>query len=60
MVGKKIVAVGIKGGFPCFELDDGTVIEVSSDEEGNDGGFLFGLPRPKIECPVDLTKEEEK
>lgn len=36
--------------FPQFRvtLVDGTqiLLEVSSDEEGNGGGFLFGLPRP--------------
>ena len=36
--------------FPQFRvtLADGTkiLLEVSSDEEGNGGGFLFGLPRP--------------
>ena len=37
--------------FPQFEveLSDGTKIqlEVSRDEEGNGGGFLFGLPIPE-------------
>lgn len=36
--------------FPQFRvtLVDGTqiLLEVSRDEEGNGGGFLFGLPRP--------------
>ena len=36
--------------FPQFRvtLADGTsiILEVSRDEEGNGGGFLFGLPRP--------------
>ena len=36
--------------FPVFlvKFADGSVgeIEVSQDEEGNGGGFLFGLPAP--------------
>jgi len=36
--------------FPTFDvrLKDGSllVIEVSQDEEGNGGGFIFGLPLP--------------
>lgn len=38
-------------GFPTFsvKLRDGSnaVIEVSRDEEGNGGGFIFGLPLPE-------------
>lgn len=38
------------GTFPQFRVTllDGTsiLLEVSRDEEGNGGGFLFGLPRP--------------
>jgi len=37
--------------FPQFEVElaDGTKIqlEVARDEEGNGGGFLFGLPIPE-------------
>ena len=37
--------------FPQFEVElaDGTKIqlEVARDEEGNGGGFLFGLPYPE-------------
>jgi len=36
--------------FPSFKVKfkDGSVsdIEISSDEEGNNGGFIFGLPTP--------------
>jgi hypothetical protein len=36
--------------FPVFSVKfaDGTVgeIEISQDEEGNGGGFVFGLPLP--------------
>jgi len=39
--------------FPVFliKFSDGSVgeIEVSQDEEGNGGGFLFGLPMPKAD-----------
>lgn len=40
-----------EAGFPSFTVrfadgSEGT-IEVSSDPEGNSGGFLFGLPMPK-------------
>ena len=33
-------------GFPQFlvKLSTGEIIEISKDPEGNDGGFLFGLP----------------
>ena len=38
--------------FPSFTVKfaDGSlgVIEVSRDEEGNGGGFLFGLPHPNL------------
>jgi len=47
-VGCKITEVGVHAGFPymMLEKDDGTKfrVEVSSDEEGNAAGFLFGLP----------------
>ena len=40
-------------GFPCFKLKfkDGTygLIEISRDPEGNGGGFIFGLPFPKMD-----------
>lgn len=46
--GKKIVQTGITDDeFPFFKLDDGLIVEVSRDQEGNGPGFLFGLPRPK-------------
>jgi len=48
LVGKTINRIGVNDeGFPYFELDDGTVVEVSRDSEGNGPGFLFGLPEPK-------------
>jgi hypothetical protein len=48
LVDKKIVKVGVtKDDFPFFELDDGTKVEISRDEEGNGPGFLFGLPKPQ-------------
>jgi hypothetical protein len=40
-------------GFPAFKIQfsDGTfgIIEVSRDPEGNGGGFVFGLPAPKMD-----------
>lgn len=37
--------------FPSFEVKfkDGSIstIEISQDEEGNGGGFIFGLPIPQ-------------
>ena len=37
--------------FPSFKVKfkDGSIsdIEISSDEEGNGGGFIFGLPTPQ-------------
>ncbi len=37
--------------FPSFEVKfkDGSIstIEISQDEEGNGGGFIFGLPTPQ-------------
>lgn len=46
--GRKIVKTGVnQDGFPFFILDDKSKIEVSSDEEGNGPGFLFGLPTPE-------------
>lgn len=46
--GRTIKGVGVSDdGFPYFDLDDGSRIEVSQDEEGNGPGFLFGLPRPE-------------
>ena len=37
--------------FPSFKVKfkDGSVsdIEISSDEEGNSGGFIYGLPTPQ-------------
>lgn len=46
--GRTIKATGITpDGFPFFELDDGAVIEVSRDAEGNGPGWLFGLPQPQ-------------
>jgi hypothetical protein len=48
LVGHTIDRVGVTDdGFPFFKLDDGTVVEVSRDSEGNGPGFLFGLPEPK-------------
>lgn len=48
LVGRTITKVGVtKDGFPFFVLDDKSKIEVSSDEEGNGPGFLFGLPDPR-------------
>ncbi len=45
-------------GFPMFQvkLDNGEMVElvVSQDEEGNGGGFLFGLP--DFTLPEYLTK----
>ena len=40
-------------GFPMFKVrfKDGTygLIEISRDEEGNGGGFIFGLPLPSLD-----------
>lgn len=40
-------------GFPCFKvlLNDGTytMLEISQDEEGNGGGYIFGLNLPEME-----------
>ncbi len=40
-----------KSNFPSFEVKfkDGSIstIEISQDEEGNGGGFIFGLPTPQ-------------
>jgi hypothetical protein len=48
LVGKTIIAVNVsEDGFPLLTLNDGTVLEISQDEEGNGGGFIFGLPRVK-------------
>lgn len=57
MVGGKIVGVGVtdkdfeREGFPYFLIEHpkhGDLrVEVSSDEEGNGPGFLFGLPVPQ-------------
>jgi hypothetical protein len=45
--GRKIIDAGLNAdGWPFFKLDDGKVIEVSQDPEGNGPGFLFGLPDP--------------
>lgn len=45
--GRTITATGVGAdGFPWFRLDNDMLIEVSSDPEGNDAGFLFGLPLP--------------
>lgn len=45
--------VGIGPAFPCFKVkfQDGSygLIEVSRDEEGNGGGFLFGMPFPTMD-----------
>jgi hypothetical protein len=45
--------LGMGPEFPCFKvrLKDGTygLIEVSRDEEGNGGGFIFGLPLPNMD-----------
>lgn len=60
LVGSTIIEfVGVNGGdsfnegFPCFKVrfKDGTygLIEISRDPEGNGGGFLFGLPFPKMD-----------
>ena len=42
----------LDAGFPKFtvQLTSGEKfdIEISSDEEGNHGGFIFGLPMPEI------------
>ena len=53
IIGKKIVAVrqmtkaevdaeGWYSGTTAIELDDGTLIYPSQDDEGNDSGALFG------------------
>lgn len=49
-------------GFPQFliRMANGeiTTIEISQDEEGNGGGFIFGLPfytLPEFRKPADLT-----
>ena len=46
-------SLGIGPEFPCFKVkfQDGTygLIEVSRDEEGNGGGFLFGLTAPSMD-----------
>jgi len=48
LVGRKITSVSVSpDGFPQIKLDDGTTLEISSDEEGNGTGFIFGLPIPK-------------
>jgi hypothetical protein len=48
LVGKKITKVDVSNdGFPQITLDDGTLLEISSDEEGNGAGFIFGLPQCK-------------
>lgn len=60
LVGAKITKyMGMKeedeftNGFPTFvvELADGStaILEVSMDEEGNGGGFLFGLKNPTMD-----------
>lgn len=40
-------------GFPCFKVQfaDGRygLIEISRDEEGNGGGFIFGLSLPSMD-----------
>lgn len=45
--------IGMGPEFPCLKVKfkDGTygLIEVSRDEEGNGGGFLFGLPLPSMD-----------
>lgn len=47
-IGKKIVKVHVtECGFPQLILDNGTILEISQDEEGNGPGFIFGLPIPK-------------
>lgn len=46
--GRTIKSVGVsEDGFPFFDLDDGSHVEVSRDSEGNGPGFLFGLPVPQ-------------
>lgn len=48
LVGRKITVVNVSNdGFPQITLDDGTVLEISRDEEGNGPGFIFGLPQTK-------------
>jgi len=41
----------IMSDFPSFKVKfkDGSIsdIEISQDEEGNGGGFIFGLPTPQ-------------
>lgn len=54
--GASIARTGInKEGFPFFDAvrPDGTLlhVEVSTDEEGNGPGFLFGLSFPEVKEP---------
>jgi hypothetical protein len=46
--GCKVVGSGVRAGFPYLMLENDKGqrfrVEISSDEEGNDAGFLFGLP----------------
>lgn len=47
-VGRKIVKVDVsEDGFPQLILDNGAILEISQDEEGNGPGFIFGLPDPE-------------
>jgi len=46
--GRKIVGTSVsKDGFPQLTLDDGKVLEISCDGEGNGPGFIFGLDKVK-------------
>ena len=48
LVGRKIIGISVSlDGFPQIKLDNETTLEISSDEEGNGAGFIFGLPMPK-------------
>ncbi len=52
-------------GFPIFEIvlagfdSPKVTIEISGDEEGNHGGFIFGLPVPELGRKQE-TKGETK
>jgi hypothetical protein len=52
LVGKKITKADVSKDVSPYitiqiTLDDGTVLKISSDEEGNGAGFIFGLPQCK-------------
>ena len=48
--GRTIVKTGVnRDGFPQLFLDNGVTLEISSDEEGNSAGTIFGLPNVKVD-----------